>query len=386
MRVLVCGAGIGGLAAALALAERGIEARVFERAPEVREVGAGITLWANAMKACEVLGVRDALVERGHLLGTIWSKSDDGHELQSIDVDVVSARHGGVSVCIHRAELQSTLLGALRPGVVTTGKTAVSFEQGATSVRLRFADGSSEEGDVLVGADGIRSAIRGQLFPSIQPKYAGYTAWRGIVREPAGKRDEDVMCGFMGPGSQAAIFRCGKGRLYWFVTQNVPAGGVDPPGGARRAALDAIASWKQREPLASIVEATDDAAIVRGDIGELPELERWGEGRVTLLGDAAHATTPNLGQGGCMAIEDATVLADSLARASDPAAGLRDYEARRRERTRFVVERSHSVGAVLQWKNPVAVVIREAIMSSAMGRKSYESMLDVLLAWNPPGA
>jgi 2-polyprenyl-6-methoxyphenol hydroxylase-like FAD-dependent oxidoreductase len=387
MRVLICGAGIGGLATAAALVRAGVrDVKVFERAPELCEIGAGITLFTNAVKALGAIGARDAVLARAHEVGRMWTKSSDGETLFEHDVAELAQRHGAPSVCVHRTDLQSSLLAALPAGMVETGRTLKTFDATDAAVRATFDDGSHEEGDVLVGADGIRSAVRRALLGVHQPVYAGYTAWRGIAREPDGMREEDVSLFVTGPGTQAGAMRCGVGRVYWFTATNAPAGGSDPPGGARAAALRALAGWKAEGAFARLAEGTDDAAIVRSDICELPHTERWGEGRVTLLGDAAHATTPNLGQGGGMAIEDAVVLAQSLSSGDggDVAECLRAYEDARRARARFVVDRSHAIGVMLHWENPIAVKVRDFLMATSISKSGYVRLLEALFAFEPP--
>jgi 2-polyprenyl-6-methoxyphenol hydroxylase-like FAD-dependent oxidoreductase len=386
MKAIVCGGGIGGLAAAIALRRVGVEVEVYERAAEIREIGAGITMWANAVKGLRALGVADAVLEAGDPLRHVVTTDPDGEILNQSDLDEVSEKHGAPSVCVPRGALQTALYHALPHEIVHTGREIVRVEQDARSVRATFADGASVAGDFLIAADGVHSAVRASMLPGVQPRYAGYTSWRGIVPDDRGAGLEGRLTGRFGVGSgvQTAILRCGHGRLYWFVTANTPGGGRDPAGGHRAAALTTFASWKEAGHFRAVLERTPEEAIVRADIHELPHLERWTHGRVTLLGDAAHATTPNLGQGGGMAIEDAVVLADVLRGARDPVPALAAYEATRRERTRFIVDQSHTLGWILQLQNPLAVGLRDFLMKTRMSQKQSLDLFHKLFEWEPP--
>ena len=230
-----------------------------------------------------------------------------------------------------------------------------AFEQDESGVRLMFADGSQEYADILVGADGLRSRVRAGLFGPEQPRYAGYTAWRALV-EPK----EELLpwgTGFesWGRGARFGCAHAGRRRVYWFATANAPEDEKDgPPGspaGAKATFLRLFSGWHR--PVADLVEVAEEGTILRTDIYDREPLgEHWGEGRVTLLGDAAHPMTPNLGQGACQAIEDAVVLARCLGEKDATAESLRTYERLRSDRAAKVIRRSRRVGMVGQVKNP----------------------------------
>jgi 2-polyprenyl-6-methoxyphenol hydroxylase-like FAD-dependent oxidoreductase len=375
-RVLIVGGGIGGLAAAVALQRVGIEAAVFERAPDLKEVGAGLSLWSNAVKALGRVGLADAVVARGSVIERAQTLTADGRLLSEAPLGDISRAAGAPSICVHRADVQQVLAAAV--GEVHLGATCAGIDEDAGGVTVRFAGGRTERGALLIGADGVRSAVRAHLHGPFEPRPAGYVAYRGMARFTLPDDPPDRSRLAMGPGSQAGILPCGPGRTYWFAT--APAAG--PAMNPKAEALTRFADWLPLLP--RVIEATDPAAVMRHDIFDLPPVWPWGRGRVTLLGDAAHATTPNLGQGACQAIEDAIVLADCLRRRGTTIDGLRAYEEARRARTERIVRLSRQMGRMLQWKNPLAVWVRNRIMASRMGRRQGEGLFAELLGFDLP--
>lgn len=353
-RVIVVGGGIGGLAAAIALRRAGLAVEVYERAPRIEEVGAGLTVQPNAVLALRALGLDTAVVEAGRTVAGARVLRADGRVLSDVDTAAAYRETGAPAAGIHRGTLQRLLLQALGDDPPRCGRTAVSFEEDAGSVTVHFAEGGSATGVLLVGADGLRSAVRAQVLADGDPVYAGYTAWRGVAPETAATRVAGSSESW-GRGRRFGILPIDGARVYWYATLNTPAGGRD----ASREALRALfAGW--HAPVEALIEATPETAILRNDIFDRPPSPRWGQGRVTLLGDAAHPMAPNLGQGACQAIEDAVVLGHCLRGAADPAA-LRRYEDVRRPRANAVVTAARRIGALGQWENGAARAVRDAL-------------------------
>lgn len=379
---LIIGGGIGGLAAAVALRKVGIRATVFERSPEIREVGAGLSLWSNAMKALRCLGLEERIVSLGSVIERVRTVTSRGKLLSETDIGARSRRSGAPSLCAHRADLQRALADALDPAQLKTGHACVGFEQDGAEVRVHFGNGAEARGAFLVGADGIHSAVRAQLLGKAAPRYAGYTAWRGIAHVRHIDLPGDLAFFALGPGTQIGVFYCGPGRVYWFVTRNAPAGALLPPGQHKGELLRTFRAWPA--PVPAVIEATDEAAIFQNDIIDRPPTWPWGHGRLTLLGDAVHPTTPNLGQGACQALEDAVILADELRRAVTVESGLRDYEQRRRERTELVTNQSWSLGKVFQFQTPFARWFRDWSMRTRFGQRRGERLFQELLGYELP--
>ena len=375
MKAIIVGGGIGGLTGAIALGRAGVEAVVFERARELREIGAAVTLWANATKALKKLGVYDAVREAGgaDLGGEI--RSWRGERISEISADQLRSNLGEANLAVHRADLQGALLAALPRGTVRLGSELLGFDQEGAGVVARFADGSEERGDLLLGADGIHSSVRARLFGRSAPRYAGYAAWRGIVDAGNGLLPEEVGLNLWGRGSEFGLAGIGRGRFYWFVTRNAPEGEAEDAQGRKREVLDLLGGWY--EPARAAVEATAASKILRNDIYDRDPLERWGAGRVTLLGDAAHPMTPNLGQGACQAIEDAVVLGGCLRKGGEVVSSLRLYEARRIPRTADVVRRSRLAGRLLQLENPLLCRLRDAVARRTSARAQLRQLASV---------
>jgi 2-polyprenyl-6-methoxyphenol hydroxylase-like FAD-dependent oxidoreductase len=286
-------------------------------------------------------------------------------------------RFGCPNLVVHRADLLRALASAFGPGSVSLGARCEGFEQDSESVTARFADGTERRGELLIGADGLYSSIRERLFGDGRPRYAGYTCWRGLAPFVGETLPPGLGFEGWGRGSRFAVQHCGPGRVFWYATRNAPEGSPDGPHGRKQDVLDTFAGW--HEPIPTVIAATDGDAILKNDITDRRPIRNWGRGRVTLLGDAAHPTTPNFGQGACQAIEDAVVLADSLADMSDVPAALRSYEASRRDRTAFITRASRRLGAASQWENPLLCWLRDAITRTGVARgpalKQFEKML-----------
>jgi 2-polyprenyl-6-methoxyphenol hydroxylase-like FAD-dependent oxidoreductase len=349
MRVIVVGAGIAGLSAAIGLRRGEHEVIVLERAPRIDPIGAGLTLFANAMSALDRLGAREAVAEQGAATKRSAILTWEGRELARVPPDLLEG-----TIAIHRADLQRELAAAA--GEVRLGAEITAVEQHDGGVVARGADGSEERGDLLIGGDGLSSVVRSAIA-DVRPRYAGYTAWRGVspVAVEPGRLTES-----WGVGERFGLVDIGRGRTYWFATKNAPEGEPDEPEGKRAEILRRFSGW--HEPIAAIVDSADEGAILRNDVYYLEPLPRWSEGRIVLVGDAAHAATPGVGQGAAQAIEDAVVLADRLARNGDVATALGEYEAIRRPRAEAVLKLSRRVDKAAQLASPLGCRFRNAIV------------------------
>jgi 2-polyprenyl-6-methoxyphenol hydroxylase-like FAD-dependent oxidoreductase len=348
LRVLVVGGGVGGLSAAIAVRRQGHQVVVLERAPRLDPLGAGITLFANAMSALGRLGVAEAVAEAGALATHSAILTADGRELTTLPSDLLEG-----AVALHRGDLQAALLEAA--GEVRFGTEVTSVDQTGDEVLARAADGSEERGDLLVGADGLWSPVRAKVAPA-QPLYGGYTAWRGVspVTIEPGRLSES-----WGVGERFGLVDIGS-RTYWFSTANTPEGEADNPRERKADLMRRFAHW--HSPIHAVLEATPDRAILRNDVYFLNPLPRWSEGRIVLLGDAAHATTPGVGQGAAQAIEDAVVLAGEIADGDALLAALARYESIRRPRAELALKRSRQADRAAQLTSPLAARLRNVLV------------------------
>lgn len=356
LKAIIIGGGIGGITAAIALRQAGIDATVYERAPELREVGSGLPLFTNALRALQKLGLGAQIEALGAHANTLSVSTWQGRVL----TDVTNEKHlqglGTVSTVVHRAELLALLVETLGMENVHLNAECTGFSQDESGVRAHFVGGMEAQGDFLVGADGLHSTIRSQMFGIIKPVYAGYTTWRGVAHIERSGLERYVW----GKGYQFGVAPMSRGRAYWFAQKYAPEGQPDKAAGRKQELLDLFHDW--HDPVPAVIEATRDTDILRNDVYELPHLKQWSTGRVTLLGDAAHAMTPNLGQGGCLAIEDALVLADCLVKEHDIVAALKLYETRRIKRTRNVAQLAHLMAGAVQIENNTLAATRNAIV------------------------
>lgn len=362
-RVIVIGGGIGGLTAAIALNRAGIPAAVYERAPELREVGAGITIWTNALKVLRKLGVGPAVEANGTPLRQSELRTWRGVVLSEMNLSELETTYGVPTVGIHRADLQAALADHLGRQHIIPGAACIGFTQDADGVTARFANGREAKGEFLIGADGLNSAVRTQLLGPQKPRYAGYTAWRGVGHIDRPEVPVGMTMMALGRGSQFGYLPIGGGRTYWFATANVPPGGGDGPAGAKATLLARFQDWYA--PIPAVLDATHESAIIRNDICDRPPVTNWTDGRVTLLGDAAHPTTPNLGQGACMAIESAWVLAECLK--AGGVNGLKAYQEKRFARTAEITNRSWSLGKMFAVESGLGCWIRDRVFKLFRG-------------------
>jgi 2-polyprenyl-6-methoxyphenol hydroxylase-like FAD-dependent oxidoreductase len=356
MHGIIIGGGIGGMALAAALERVGVTYEVHEQADELREVGAGLTLWSNAQIALARLGVAEGLTLKGSIVARLEVRTPDGRVLAVTPLARAAKRFGVPgSVCAHRADILSELMRQSDPARVRLRSRCVGFAERDGRVLAHFADGHEAHGDFLIGADGLRSAVRARLFGDLPPRYAGYTCWRGVASLVQTALPQGTAFEAWGRGRRFSIHHCGRGRLFWWACHNEPADGTDSAAGRQADVLKLFSDW--HAPISAVITATPE--ILRNDILDRPPSRVWSRGRVTLLGDAAHPTTPNLGQGACQAIEDAVVLADQLRGGGDPATVFRAYEKLRQRRTARITEDSFRMGWVCQWENPVACWLRD---------------------------
>ena len=322
-KILIAGAGIGGLTAALALRDAGFEVRVFERAPLLREVGAGIQLSPNGMRVMDALDLRRPLENIAfHPQAFEFRLYQSGYRVLRMPLgDATIARYGMPYLHLHRADFLDVLSSAVKErmgDVVQTGRLVLMAEQGPDSARLIFTDGSREEGDIVIGCDGIHSAVRTSLLGPEQPEFTGHVAWRGVI--PV-ERLGDAVTYFLRRGQLLNFVGVETGQTW------KKEGWTEQ--GSREELRAAFKDW--HPTLRAIVDAIDEP--YRWALFTRKPLPKWSDGRITLLGDAAHPMLPYMAQGAVMAIEDAYVLSRCLKGASDIPAALKRYEDLRLKRT-----------------------------------------------------
>jgi 2-polyprenyl-6-methoxyphenol hydroxylase-like FAD-dependent oxidoreductase len=358
MRALVVGGGIGGLAAGIALRRVGIDVVVLEQTDELRAVGAGLALAANALAALDRIGVGSDVRARGESAERLLALKPNGRPLVELRLA------GREMLGVHRADLQEVLArelgGALQLGVACTG-----FREDGAHVSVKASRGDEITADVVVGADGLHSKTRAWLLGDERPSYAGYVGWRAVTQFDD-ERTHGRMTETWGRGVRFGLIPISGGKLYWFVSESRSEPDAPLVAGRRDELARVVAGW--HEPIEAAVASTSEDVIVGTGIYWRKPSPTWGRGRVTLLGDAIHPMTPDLSQGAAQALEDAVVLAASLRDADDPVAGLRAYETARRKRTARIVKRSRAAGRLAQSSGALAAGLRDLLMGSLPNR------------------
>lgn len=364
MRIAVIGAGIAGLVAAAGMQADGHEVTVFERRDEPNPAGAGLTLFNNAFEALDLVGLGDAVrnIARDGITGGSIAvlRRSQGEATASwlLSVPVTAA---ATMRSVHRAALHHELLVHLRPGTVRTGSAALVTADGTPQVTANDRD---EQFDLVVAADGIRSQNRGLLGLDTGLRYAGYTAWRGVTNRPV---SFDLQPGeIWARGQVFGMVPLLDGRVYWYATRNLPEG--QRASNEYEFVQQQFATW--HAPVRECIAATAEDAVMRHDIYDLAgPLTTFVCGRTVLIGDAAHAMTPNLGQGAGQGIEDAATLTYLLrdADAGELDTILARYVQLRKRRTSVVMRRSRAAGAMAQAEHPFAVGFRNALVRLTPG-------------------
>lgn len=356
--IVIVGGGIGGLTAANALHQMGFAVRVFERAPELREVGAGFGLLSNAVRVLDEIGLGHTARELGYPLRRGSFATHRGRILTHLDFAEVLPAGAPPSYVVHRADLHRLLLRSLPDDMIVANADCSGCSQDGNGVTVHFSNHEDVRADILIGADGLHSVVRRTLWGDTPLRYSGQTCYRGIadyaLREPDNLREVN------GPGRRASVISIGGGRVYWWAALNAPANERDDPATRRERLLALYEGWPFDIPGA--IAATPREAILRNDLVDRVPLRQWSRGRVTLLGDAAHPMQPNLGQGACTAIEDAYVISHALSRyESNLPFALQTYERLRQPRTTEIVNESWRFGIPVRWSHPLAVRARELI-------------------------
>jgi 2-polyprenyl-6-methoxyphenol hydroxylase-like FAD-dependent oxidoreductase len=371
-KVLIAGGGIAGLALAHALSRIRIDWELVERAPAWAPVGAGIVLGVNAMAVMRRLGLDDAVRARGAPLAELAITDARDRVLGRTDLGRLAPRFGP-SIAIHRAALHEVLAEAAGGGV-RLGTTIESLEPAGERVRVRSDDGLQGDFALVVGADGLRSRTRSQLFGEVPPVYAGYTCWRLVVQRPPDLARGQEM---WGRGRRFGIVPIDGTRVYCFAVANAPAGTVDPPEGRVERFRERFAGFGG--PVPAILEQVErPEQLLHNDLEEVVQ-RPWHRGRCVLVGDAAHGMTPNMGQGAAMALEDVCVLAELLAAPGALAGGLprvlAAWSERREPRVRWVQDQSRRIGRVAQWEGRLACALRNGLLRLVPDRANERALV-----------
>lgn len=373
-RILIAGAGLGGLTAASCLMKAGHQVEIYEQAPQLGEIGAGIQVSANAFHVMRFLGIEDRLLARGvKPEAYVFRLHDTGEVIQRFSLSQEEL-HGAPYTQLHRADLHDILADRARqadPGVVRLNHRVTGFTETADGVELNFADRPSVKGDILIGADGVKSVVRAQMFGAAPATYTGDSAWRLVVPTSRLPKDllERVMSVFMGPEGHVVCYYLREGTLLNLVGCVETDEISEESWTTKRPWSDFKAQFEGWHPaIQTIIDAADKDQCYLWALFNRPPIREWSTKRVTLLGDAAHPMYPQGGNGGAQAILDAAMLAKLLASEADPVAALKAYEEARLPVTSKIV---------LQNRTAPPNVIVDTVEQRTGGKK-FEKLEDII--------
>ena len=356
-KFLIAGAGIAGLTLAKALQDLGFEYEIFEASAEARGIGAGFGLASNAMKAFEILGLADEVAPLGHMLEDFEIQDWQEKTILKADTNRLRKNYNNENFAIHRADLHRYLISKIESTRIHTSKRIKFFEQSFQKVILHFEDGTTTEGDFLIAADGINSIIRQQLLKNSTPRYAGYVCWRAIVEDKSYYSKKSIET--WGPNGRFGLTPLINNQIYWYACVNTPLKSEV----YNYTLQDIKNQFKDYSgQIRNTLQKTKQEDIITTPIMDIKPISNYTFNRVLLMGDAAHATTPNMGQGACMAVEDVCVLYDELIKnETDILRAFEGYNHRRLKRTHYIIDTSRLAGKVAQWDNKFLMNVRNFV-------------------------
>lgn len=352
LKAVIIGAGMGGLATGIGLRQAGYDVEIYDRVSELRPAGAGISLWSNGVKVLNRLGLGKEIASIGGQMDRVAYYSNTGEKLTDFSLQPLIDQVGQRPYPVARTDLQGMLLTVFGAEKVQLNCKCVAIEQDADSVTAIFEDGRKVTADLLVAADGTHSMIRSYVVGyAVERGYVGYVNWNGLVpasEDLAPKNSWDV---YVGEHKRASMMPVGGDRFYFFFDVPLPKGTVSKPETYREELASFFKGWAV--PVQTLIQRLDPLKTNRVEIHDIEPLQTLVRGRVALLGDAAHSTAPDLGQGGCQAIEDALVLTTYLQTTNISVEdALKRYEAARKDRVADIITRARKRSNMTHGKEP----------------------------------
>ncbi|MEU4323360.1 FAD-dependent monooxygenase [Nocardia fluminea] len=384
IRVAVIGAGLAGLTTAAALRHFGIDAEVYEAAADKRATGAALGVGSNATKVLRELGIDLASAGVGQITDRFELRTQGGELIRRVPMASMTEELGAPLVTIRRSDLADLLHGFLGDRKVNYGAKLTGYRRTPEGVAAEFGDGSVVVADILVGADGIHSSVRREIAGHDEPVNHGYVCWLATIPFTHAKLPPGYAGHYWGRGKRFGLMDLGNGSAYWWATKNVSDDYRSARDSVKDDVLASFGDWA--DEVVAAIEATPAADIMAVPAWDRPFLENWGNGPVTLVGDAAHPMLASLAQGGGSSIEDGYVLASALASHNNGEEALRAYEESRRERTRMLVETSRQVSKIEQIESPVLCALRNRVLrympDSVVRKQNMAPMIFNFPVWN----
>ena len=371
MKIAIIGGGIGGLTTALALQKNNLDVTIYESAPEIKPVGAGIIMANNAMQVFDKLGIRHKIENAGHKISNIKITDPQLKTLSDVQLNKFESKYGVQNVAIHRGDLQLILAEEIGFENIQISKRLTKVEKNE-DYKITFEDGTITNADVVIGADGIKSAVRNQILNIGTLRDSGQKCWRGVADMDWARKYNHQAHEAWGKGRRFGFVRINDQKVYWYAVVNENL--VKNPNNLAELFTDF------NKDVVRMISETPKENIFVSDIIDLEPISQWQKDRVCLIGDAAHATTPNMGQGACQAIEDAYVLGKLFGEGKTVEEVFTQYENSRMKKAHYIVNTSAAIGKVSHYENALAIWIRNTLVKAtpnSVNEKQMEKVFDI---------
>ncbi|WP_462172821.1 FAD-dependent monooxygenase [Pseudoalteromonas xiamenensis] len=365
MKGIIVGAGIGGLSTAIALIEHNINVKIYEAASTLSPIGAGILVPPNALIVLDRYGLLHKVKDVGVSIESLVVFDNKGKEISKTPAMFSKNGNHYQTVAIHRGELQKVLLSSLPSDVIITGKRCSQVIANQRYAEITFDDNTSLKPEFVIGADGLNSRVRESIFPGQKLRYSGQVCWRGISNLQLSSNWSVQLSEFWGAGVRFGFVPIDSNRVYWYATRVCEADTLNQNASTN----EMLASIYKDFPdvVLEIIKQTDNSGIFQDAINNLSPMESWFKKSVVLIGDAAHASTPNLGQGGAQAIEDSWVLSEKVANCGSLEEAFAQYQKLRITKAKKIVNISRQIGQVTNYTNSMACMVRNSIFRCVPG-------------------
>ena len=374
MNIDIIGAGIGGLTTAIALEQKGIKTRIFEQAEQIKEVGAGIILANNAMQVYDKLGLRKIIEENGNPISSMNITKSNLKPLSKIDLSYFEQKHNTKNIAIHRGKLQKILIDKLKTTEINLNNKLTSIVKSENGYELNFENGKQIQSSTVVGADGLNSVVRQKLFPNNSIRNANQICWRGVTEYELPINFRNELNEAWGKAERFGFVQIAENKVYWYALKSFKKN-------ANEFSINNIEQYfgDYNLVIKDIIKSTKKEHINTAEISDLKPTDIWFKDNVCLIGDSAHATTPNMGQGACQAIEDAFVLSECLHKYEITKA-FSEYQKLRLPKAHQVVKASWLVGKMAHLKNPILIGLRNQMLRltpTSVNRKQNEQIFQL---------
>jgi|TARA_B110000259_G_C13993045_1_gene393302 2-polyprenyl-6-methoxyphenol hydroxylase-like FAD-dependent oxidoreductase len=374
MNIDIIGAGIGGLTTAIALEQKGIKTRIFEQAEQIKPVGAGIILANNAMQVYEKLGLRKEIEENGNPISSMNITKPNLNTLSKIDLTYFEQKHKTKNIAIHRGTLQQILIDKLKSTEINLDHKLTSIVENTNGYFLKFQNGEQIQSSTVLGADGLNSIVRQNLFPNNSIRNANQICWRGITECELPIKFRNELNEAWGKSERFGFVQIAENKIYWYALKSFKKN-------TNEFSINNLEQYfgDYSSVIKDIIKSTKKEHINTAEISDLKPTNIWFKENVCLIGDSAHATTPNMGQGACQAIEDAFVLSECLHK-YEISKAFSEYQKLRLPKAHQVVKASWLVGKMAHLKNPILIGLRNQMLRltpTSVNRKQNEQIFQL---------